>query len=173
MIYQGNYRPLELSNRNHFENFNESIVVMSFVHTFIFTEFVPDQERQYEAGWTLIVLISIYLIAHILNIFMIFVRWFKLIIMRCCNRTFKKSNFSNKRSSIHPNPYEIKPRIIIPPIKKHWQPKMTVITEQEDDESQVDQMVTFRRKNFNNPYKPSSDQENSLNIELKFRLKKF
>ena len=54
IIYNKLVRPFESPLLNKLEIFNELCIMVAAYHLFIFTQYVDDQEMQYNVGWSMI-----------------------------------------------------------------------------------------------------------------------
>ena len=86
MFYLGLSKPHELPIQNTLDFVNEFVIIVIFLHIFIFTDWVHDQEAQYLMGWSMngwVVLLIAY------NMFFVLkngINQIKLILVRYFNR---------------------------------------------------------------------------------------
>ena len=64
LIYQGSFSPLISRTKNRIELMNEVFIQVTTLHIVIFTDFVPDQEAQYLAGFSMIIFLALCTIAN-------------------------------------------------------------------------------------------------------------
>ena len=58
-IFTAHYLPYDLKIQNQQETLNELTVLFGSYHLFFFTNWIADEERRYELGWSLIGLIGL------------------------------------------------------------------------------------------------------------------
>jgi hypothetical protein len=56
MIYIGSIKPFDQALMNYTELFNEICYIAIIYHLFLFTDFMPDANQQYNAGWSIIMI---------------------------------------------------------------------------------------------------------------------
>jgi hypothetical protein len=89
-IYQGNNKPLKGVFNNKLEMFNEIIIMISFYHSFIFSDFVDDKMNQYDCGFVLIAVLLLHMIVHLINQIKIFASILRLVYIRYSRRLKRK-----------------------------------------------------------------------------------
>mmetsp|Transcript_5324 Transcript_5324/g.7133 ORF Transcript_5324/g.7133 Transcript_5324/m.7133 type:complete len:94 (-) Transcript_5324:1150-1431(-) len=62
--FTAHYLPYKVSLQNKQEAFNEWTVLASSYHLFMFTNWISDEERRYELGWSFIALICVNVIIN-------------------------------------------------------------------------------------------------------------
>ena len=69
IIYFGNTRPLNSRMANTIEFMNQFFVLISYLHLFCFSDWVPQQEDQYLAGYSLIAVILLKMSINLVGFF--------------------------------------------------------------------------------------------------------
>jgi uncharacterized membrane protein len=64
MIYLGATKPFDKALKNYIELFNEICLIAIIYHLFLFTDFIPDANQQYNAGWSVIMITLFNILAN-------------------------------------------------------------------------------------------------------------
>jgi hypothetical protein len=70
IIALGPTAPFRLPNHRRLEYFNETVTLIWCYHMFIFTDFVPDREHRYQAGFILVAVVGFCLVVNLLNLYL-------------------------------------------------------------------------------------------------------
>jgi uncharacterized Rmd1/YagE family protein len=65
MIQMGLAKPFVSRNHNRLELFNESLVYYTTIFSILFTNYSSDKELSYQAGWIIILLVSLGVLLNI------------------------------------------------------------------------------------------------------------
>ena len=92
IAYIGMVRPYKENFVNYLESFNEVCILGIAYHLCVFTDFVPDDNLQYQGGWSVVVLTTLNLLVNTVIILVIVIGQLKLVIKRLWNKyKFKKA----------------------------------------------------------------------------------